>query len=319
MIKKQDHNDERDLNEKYFQPVMNKLKERSFSDYLDISIIVMIVFMFIAIVFAFLVDFIFNAKIDWKDIGVNTIIIAACTTSIYLLMRTYAMRKGRNTKAWKEAFGRLNACGKSIIEGDHAKRIKEYCRAWEEERLYNRIEDIISPVGISLSDFKDNYAKYNEEEIKAKFPDLSQYQYDIILKAKKIKRPKFDERYFYVNATSGNGRSPSSGFTTKGLNRIAVGRISITTLITSFVSAALLRDIIIDFSFASVIRCLIKVAIIIFFGVMGMVGGYGFTAVRETSEMNAKSDEIDIFLKWCENKGKTVENSTVKTLSTTCL
>ena len=301
MIKKTEQTDERDLNDKYIQPTINKLKERSFSDYLDISIIVRIVVLFVAIVFAFLVDFIFDPDVDWKDIGVNTVIIAACTTSIYLLLRTYAMRKGRKTKAWTEAFTKLSARGRDIIDGDKAKHIAEYCRQWEKERLNSMIEAKIVPVGVSLNEFEEKYAKYTKEEIKANFPELSDYQYKIILQAKKIKRPKFDERYFYINAHSGNHRSPSSGLTSKQINGIATGRIVITTLVTSFISAALLRDIIIDFSAASIIRCFIKLAIIIFFGIIGLIGGYSFTAVRETSEMNAKSDEIDVFIKWCDN------------------
>ena len=80
--------------------------------------------------------------------------------------------------------------------------------------------------------------------------------------------------------------------------------ITLTSVVTSLVSAALLRDIIIDFSAASVIKCVIKLAIIIFFGAIAMIGGYTFTSVKETNEMNAKADEIDIFLKWCEENSK---------------
>lgn len=299
---------EHDYNAKYIQPAMDKLKARSFSDYLDISIIVMIVALFIVIVFAFLVDFIFDSQIDWKDIGINTVLISACTIAIYLLLRTYAMRKGRKTLAWTTAYKRLNGCGKELIESDKAKYISEYCRKWEEQRLYAMIEDIISPVGISLNDYKAIYAKYTKKEIKANFPDLSEYQFKMISRAKKIKRPKFDERYFYVNSTVNKNRSPSDGMTTKQLNGLTTGRIVLTTLVTSFVSAALLRDILIDFSLASIIKCLVKIAIIIFFGVIGMVGGYSFTAVRESSEMNAKSDEIEVFLKWCEAERKKNQN-----------
>ena len=304
MIKEPEHNYDHDYNEKYIQPIMKKIKERSFSDYLDISIVIMIVALFVAIVFAFLVDFIFDSEIDWKDIGVNTVIISACTIAIYLLLRTYAMRKGRKTKAWTEAFVRLNERGKNIIEGDYAQYITAYCRDWEEQRLYEAMEDIILPVGISLDEYKTKYAKYTKKEIKEKFPDLSEYQYKTILCAKKVKRPKFNERYFYVNSTVNKNRSPSDGITTKQLNRLTTGRIVLTTVITSLVSAALLRDIIIDFSLASIINCLVKVAIIIFFGVIGMVGGFSFTAVRESSEMNAKSDEIEVFLKWCTTNKK---------------
>ena len=292
----------RDYNERFIKPAMDKLKSKSFGDYLDLSIIIMVVGLFVAIVFTFLVDFIFETEIDWKEISVNTIIIAACTIAIYLLLRTYAMRKGRKTKAWEEAAERLRLIGREMIETNRAKYITSYCRSWEEERLNNDIEDTLAPVGITLSEYKV-YSKFTQKELVAEYPDLTKYQRKLIAAAKKIKRLKFDERYFSVNSNGGRRRrSPSAGLNSKQLNRLATGRIIITTLLISLVTASLLRDIIIDFSLASVIKCIIKIAIIIFFGVIGMVGGYSFTAVRESSEMNAKSDEIDVFLKWCDSK-----------------
>lgn len=293
---------EQDLNEKILKPAMDKLKERSFSDYLDISILVMVVGLFIAIVFTFLVDFIFEGQIDWKDLSVNTVIISACTIAIYLLLRTYAMRKGRRTKAWEEASARLQLKGKEIIDGNRAQYITKYCRAWEEERLNNDIEDVLAPVGIKLDEFKEKYAKLSNIELKEKYPELTEYQIKMVERAKKIKRLKFDERYFYVNTSNTRRRySPSGGLTSKQKDRLAKGRIILNTVIVSLVSAALLGEIIVDFSLTTIIKCIVKIAIIIFFGVIGMVGGYSFTAVTETAEMNAKSDEIEVFLKWCES------------------
>ncbi len=294
-----------DYNDKVIQPIIKKVKAKSFADYLDISIIIMVIGLFIAIVFTFLVEFIFDAKIDWKELSVNTVIISACTIAIYLLLRTYAMRKGRKTKAWEEASELLQANGKKIINEDCARLITAYCRAWEDERLDNDIESILTPVGIKLQDYKKLYAKLSKRELIKTHPDLTKYQIKTICNAQRIKRLKFDERYFYVNANDSKRHcSPSGGITSKQLNRITNGRIVVTTLIISLVSAALLRDIIIDFSLASVIKCIVKIAIIIFFGVIGMVGGYSFSAVRETTEMNAKSDEIEVFLKWCKNRPK---------------
>lgn len=309
-----------DYNEKLIQPIMKKVKSRSFADYLDISIVVMVVGLFVAIIFTFLVDFIVDAAIDWKDISVNTVIISACTIAIYLLLRTYAMRKGRKTKAWEDAIALLQANGKRIINENLAQYITAYCRAWEEERLDNDIENVLSPVGLKLEDFKNQYAKLSKSELIKKYPDLTKYQIKMICRAQRIKRLKFDEKYFYVNSNSGKRHcSPSGGITSKQLNRLTNGRIVITTVIISLISAALLRDIIIDFSLASIIKCVVKIAIIIFFGIIGMVGGYSFAAVRETSEMNAKSDEIEVFLKWCESnkKEKAIEKPIAETLSST--
>ena len=186
---------EHDYNEKVIQPIMKKVKARSFADYLDISIVIMVVGLFVAIVFTFLVDFIFDAAIDWKDISVNTVIISACTIAIYLLLRTYAMRKGRKTKAWENASEQLQLNGKKIINGNRAQYITEYCRAWEEERLDNDIENVLSPVGIKLEDYKKHYAKLSKTELINKYPDLTKYQIKTIFREQKIKRHKIYEMY----------------------------------------------------------------------------------------------------------------------------
>ena len=285
--------------------VIKKVKSKSFSDYMDGSIILIVVALFVTIIISFLVEFVFDPNLDWKEIGTNTVLISVCTIAIYLLMRLYSMRKGRNTEAWRPAYEGLTQHGKEILKDNRARLITTYCRQWEEEQLNDDIEAMVVPVGLTLNEYKDKYAKYDKKELAEKCKELTEYQRKTVLKAKRIKRLKFNERYFYINAgnaDSGRHRSPSSGVKTKQLNQIAILRTILTTLVFSLVSASLLREIIFDFSWASVVKCLIKVAITLFFGAMGMISGYNFTSVKEVAEMNAKSDEIDVFLKWCEGR-----------------
>lgn len=300
-----EHNDISEKIEGFVTAKSKKIKERTFADYLDTSIVVMIVGIVVAIVLTFFVTFIFDPHFDWKDVGVNTVLITACTVAVYLLVRYYAMRKGRKTIVWVEASEKVRQRGKTIIESDRAKLIPKYCRAWEDERLKSDITVALAPMGITYEEFKAKYAVLGKKELAKNYPALTAYQIKAILRAKKIKRLKFDERYFYVNAVASNhNRAPSGGINTKQLNRLTIARITMTSVVTSLVSATLLRDIIIDFSAVSIIKCVIKLAIIIFFGAIAMIGGYTFTSVKETNEMNAKSDEIDVFLKWCEENNK---------------
>lgn len=288
--------------ENYVTSKSRKLKERTFADYLDASILIMIAGILIAIGLTFFINIVFDPHFNWKEVGVNTVLITACTIAVYLLVRYYAMRKGRKTKAWMSASEKLTVRGKNVIESDRAKFIPKYCREWEDERLESDVTITLAPVGITYGDFKEKYAAVGKRELK-KCEKLTSYQLKVVLKAKRIKRLKFDERYFYVNAsTAGRRRSPSGGLDTRKMNRLTIARIALTSVATSLVSATLLRDIIIDFSASSVIKCVIKLAIIIFFGAIAMIGGYNFTAVKETDEMNAKSDEIDVFLKWCDSR-----------------
>ena len=294
---------ENDNNEDFLTTQVRKMKSKSFSDYMDISILMIVGILIIAIICTFFVEFVLGGEINWAEISANTVLISVCTIAIYLLLRSYSMRKGRKTKEWQAGSERLKTLSKQVIDNDMTKYITEYCRSWEEERLENDVKDVLVPVGVSIIDYKDKYAKFDKQELKDKCSELTAYQLKAVLKAKKIKRLKFDERYFYSGVRNGKRyRSPSSEITTKQLNRLVNIRIIITTILTLLLSTTLLWDVILNFSWETLIKCVVKLAIIVFYGVLGMMGGYTFVTVNEVDEMNAKSDEIEVFLKWCDGK-----------------
>lgn len=279
-----------------------KLKSRSFASYMDITILAMVAILIVAIVCTFFGEIVFGGEIDWAEISASTVTISACTIAIYLLLRSYSMRKGRKTEVWINSFDRQKELSRRILQEDKAKYITQYCRAWEAERLDYDIEDVIAPVGIKLEDYKDKYVLFNKRELKERFKELTDYQISAILKAKKIKRLKFDERYFYSGShRAGKRRAPSSEIGTRQLNRIANARIIISTVVTMLLSTTLMWDVIFNFTWEAFIKCVIKIAIICVFGAVGMLGGYTFVTVNEVDEANAKSDELVIFLKWCDN------------------
>ncbi len=292
---------------------IKRIKSKSFTDYIDASMLMIVGVLIIAIICTFFTEFIFGGELNWAEISANTLSVSACTISIYLLLRAYAMRKGRKTDEWKNSSERMQSTSKRILKEGKAKRITEYCRAWEEERLNNDIEEVLSPVGITLDEFKKKYAKYNKSELKAKCTELTAYQLKTVLRAKRVKRLKFNERYFYSGAHSlGKHRSPSGELSTRQLNRIIIARIILTSVITMLLSTTLLWDLILNFSWEALIKCVIKLSIIIFFGVTGMVGGYTFATINEVEEMEAKADETEIFLNWCEDNKERNQQSKSK-------
>ncbi len=284
--------------------VNEKLKARSFSDYVDVFTIIVVVIMFASMIVAFLVNFVFTLEINLQQIAVDAVLISACTTAIYLMVRAYAMRKGRKTELWKKAEEEVQKSGKAIRDSGAAKYIPKYCRAWEEERYVETVSGVLGAVGITYEEFKEKYSKLSIKEIKRGGFDLTDFQLKAVIKAKRVKRLKFNERYFYGNAESSHGRtrSPSSGLTARQINNLTAGRIVLTSILTSFLSATLLYDVVFNFSVEAVIQCIIKITITIFFGAVGMLGGYNHAVVREVNEMKAKSDDIQDLLKWCEEQ-----------------
>ena len=88
--------------------VIKKVKSKSFADRMDISIILIIAILFLTIVTTFLVEFVFDPNFNWREVGINTVLVSACTIAIYLLMRLYSMRKGRYTDSWLKEIGRAH-------------------------------------------------------------------------------------------------------------------------------------------------------------------------------------------------------------------
>lgn len=275
-------------------------KKITFSDGLDITVVTIVGFLFIAIIFTFLSEFVFDANIDWKGLGIDTGIVAACTIAIYLLLRAVALRRGRKTQRWKDASERLNEKGKEIIDKNYVQYISAYCREWERKHLEDERSIVLEPVDISLSDFKKNYCALSDEELINKYPDLTKRQRKALKKVRNMKIVRYDESYLYVSRRKQIRRSsPSGGLSTKTINILDNLRTVATTLLTSLFSASILQEVIFNPTKETVIKLIVKLAIIVTFAALGIVAGYNFAVSKEKNEMDAKSDEMDAFMKWC--------------------
>lgn len=285
-------------------PEEKQKKKISFSDGLDITVIVLVLGLVIAVILAFLAEFVIGAEIDLKEVGIDTGIVAACTISIYLLLKSFAQRRGRKTEVWLTAQARQNEQSAEIVKKNYARYSSEYCRQWEDERLERRQKQILSEANIPFGDFRELYCACSKEELNAKFPNLTEFQRKTIFKAKKIKRIRYDERYLLTSVQEKSRRdySPSGGFTTGQLNVADNIRTVITTVLTSLFSASILQEVIFNPTKEAVIKLFVKLAVILVFSALAMVKGYQFSTVKEVREMNAKSDELENFKNWCEDR-----------------
>jgi hypothetical protein len=283
-------------------PEEKQKKKISFSDGLDITVIVLVLGLVIAVILAFLAEFVIGAEIDLKEVGIDTGIVAACTISIYLLLKSFAQRRGRKTEIWISAQERQGEKSAELVKKNYARYAAEYCREWENERLERKQTQLLSEANLSFKDFRELYCACSKEELNEKFPDLTEFQRKTILKAKRIKRVRYDERYLLTSVQEKSRRdySPSGGFTTGQLNVADNIRTVITTVLTSLFSASILQEVIFNPTKEAVIKLFVKLAVIFVFSALAMVKGYQFSTVKEVREMNAKSDNLEIFMKWCE-------------------
>lgn len=287
------------LNEE--KPPKTERPQRAPSDKIDVSLLVIVGILVVAIAFTFLVDFIFSPEIDLREVSANTAIVSACTIAIYILLRSYAMRKGRRTEEWKNARVRLSSNDREITAKGYAQDVTQYCREWEERVLESDIESILSRVGVPVADYLSKYRGHSRDELKTYFPDLTEAQADAILRAGRVRRLHYNEAYIRTGEKQRRHRAPSDGVSARTVNALVIVRIFFTAIATALFSASILQDVILNFSAEAVVRCVVKLAVIAFFGALGMVGGYNHAAVREVDEMTARADEQERFLKWCEN------------------
>lgn len=275
-------------------------KNRAFSDFIDGITLTVVAVLLVVIFMVYMTQVSFNSSVSWKDVGFEGVLMYACTVSIYLLLRAFSRRKGKQSEKYNLARERIERNNARIVSEGFARRTAEYCRAWEDQELDTARSHVLSDAGIKLGEFNGEFCKYGKKEIRTKFPDLSEFQIQTIFRAKKIKRLKYDESYLSVYDRNGRRISPSGGIKTKTVVRLQTVQTLFTTALTSVFSVSMALDIIADPSFATVVTCLVKIVIILGFGAWGMVGGYNMSAVRETDELGAKADEQERFMKWCE-------------------
>lgn len=240
-----------------------------------------------------------NMGIDLLQLGIESAVLYGATIAIYLLLRSFAWRKGTITEGWRTAFKGIIKNNDWIVANSLTTKATEYCRDWEEKELAATRERILADAGVTLAEFNEKYQQYTVKEIKTKYTELSEAQFKVIKQAKRIRRLRYNEEYLSVNDKYGRRKSPSGGITTKTMNRLTIARVCISVAFTSLLGVSMALSLATDFSFATVVMCFIKIIIVVVSGVVGMVGGYNMAAVRAVAEMNAKINEQNRFIKWC--------------------
>ena len=289
-------------------------KNRSFSSFINGGILSVVAILIVVIFAAYMTNISSEASISWQDVCSQGILMYVCTVSIYLLLHSYSLRKGRQTEKYEKAIATLEKNNKDIINKGYAGKIADYCREWEDIEHFNARKRVLAEIGITVEEFNEKFAKYGKKELAKAYPELTEHQREIILKAKKVKGLKYDESYLSVHNKGWRRTAPSGGIKTKTVIKLKTLQTFATTAVTSLFSISMTFEIIANPSFATVVACLVKVIITLIFGILGMVGGYNTSAIREVDEFGAKADEQERFIKWCENAPK-IEKGPVNTES----
>lgn len=293
--------------------VFKRSGSKTFARLLDGVTITTILLIFVSVALLYLTDISLNMNMSWKDFGYEAIILYIFTVAINLLARSVAKRRGRETKQYENAQQAVTANENEIINKGLRGLERDYCRRWEEEELHDAREKVLSSARINVDTFESEYLKYNAKELKAKQKELSltDYQLKVIRKAKRIRRLRFDEKYLSASLKEGHRVSPIDEINATKYERVHTIKYLVTAFAGVCLSASLALEVIADPTFATVVKCVIKIITIIVSSVAGMINGYKLTAEMETAELQRKAVEQKNFIKWC------AINSTVTTTANT--
>lgn len=285
-------------------------RNRTFQDFVNGASLFTIGILFVVVVMLYITQIAFDTDFSWQQIGLEGVILYFATVSISLLSRSYARRKGRGTEKYTKAYERVEGNNHIIIDNGFSAKAYYYCRAWEEAELRAERAKVLSSVAISVQEFEEKYIKYNKEELKERYPELSADEVKTILLAKKVKRLKYNETYLTATNDVNGRHSPSGGLKTKTVFKIDTARIVVTTAFSSLFAVSIIIEVISNPSWETILECVIKVAMIIVFAAIGVVGGYGFSVYKESRELDDKADEQERFIKWCAATPETLNRST---------
>lgn len=294
------------INPEQAQPQQRQriFKNKSFTNLLDGMTVTTVIIIFVSVAMLYLTNISVNIDMSWKDFGYEAIILYIFTVAINFLSRSVAKRKGRETKAHKEAYELVAQQESEIIEKGLRGREAGYCREWEREELKFARKTVLSSANVGLEEFENKYLCYSDKELEIKREEfgLTEYQLKIIKKAKRIKRLKYDERYLSASLKTGRRVSPDGEINTAKYEGIRTVQYLLTAFIGVCVSASLALEIISNPTFGTVVMCIIKILTILISAVVGMIGGYKLTAEMETAELNRKAVEQKNFFIWCADK-----------------
>lgn len=287
----------------FHSPVKPNKIGRTFQAYLNAIMLTVVGFLVILMFMASMTKLTIGGDLNWKEVGVQSAFMYACSVSVHLILRSYGRRKGRETEGYKKARQEIESNNEQIIDCGFARFAPFYCRTWEEWDVDGVRERILAEVGIELEEFKKAYCRYDKQELASTFSDLTKGQKKAILRAKKVRRLRYDESYLSVSERHGIHRtSPSGGIKTRTVVKFQTAQVFLTTALTSLFSASIVAELIVSPTLATVVMCLVNVGTLLVFAVFGAISGYNLSASREVNEMVSRADEQRRFIKWCEEK-----------------
>lgn len=265
----------------------------------------------VAIVLMYLTDIAASVSFSWKDFTLNGILVFVGSQCLHSIAKAYSRNRKRDEKEYEEAAKKSKEAIEELVKSEYSARVNEYCNHHTEETTVRIKTAILSPAGLTYKDYTEKYIGKNGKELLNAYPEekLTKEQLKAIKKCNRVKIKPYDPNFLRESFSDGVSElEPSNRYKPKRDYSIETLRNAVQGLFLCLFAVNIGGDIILNWSFATFITCLIKV----FCAVMQAVNGFIFGTNNVQTEINlllTKSSEAKACLEWCKaNPPKTEES-----------
>lgn len=265
----------------------------------------------VAIVLMYLTDIAASVSFSWKDFTLNGILVFVGSQCLHSIAKAYSRNRKRDEKEYEEAAKKSKEAIEELVKSEYSARVNEYCNHHTEETTVRIKTAILSPAGLTYKDYTEKYIGKNGKELLNAYPEekLTKEQVRAIKKCNRVKIKPYDPNFLRESFSDGVSElEPSNRYKPKRDYSIETLRNAVQGLFLCLFAVNIGGDIMLNWSFATFITCLIKV----FCAVMQAVNGFIFGTNNVQTEINlllTKSSEAKACLEWCKaNPPKTEES-----------
>lgn len=260
----------------------------------------------VAIVLMYLTDIAASVSFSWKDFTLNGILVFVGSQCLHSIAKAYSRNRKRDEKEYEEAAKKSKEAIEELVKSEYSARVNEYCNHHTEETTVRIKTAILSPAGLTYKDYTEKYIGKNGKELLNAYPEekLTKEQVKAIKKCNRVKIKPYDPNFLRESFSDGVSElEPSNRYKPKRDYSIETLRNAVQGLFLCLFAVNIGGDIILNWSFATFITCLIKV----FCAVMQAVNGFIFGTNNVQTEINlllTKSSEAEACIEWCKANPK---------------
>jgi Ca2+/Na+ antiporter len=244
-----------------------------------------------------------NADINLLAIGVTTVITFVCVYGYHTVQMQKGKFAGEETSDYQEQKEHYKTATKEFRDNGWVLPLEEFCLHSAEYSLEFRRKSVLNPYKVDYDKYIETYSKLKKKEVKA-LNDLTSEQKKAVISANKLKlnivKRKDVLRASYEANASDYDISMSAEQATRKSNAVRFFTQAIMTAFSVFIG----WQITADFSIEAVIRTIIQVCLVVFWGIRGYVFGYNAIAQTETGHLQSQCLYLSQAKIWIEEQNK---------------